>query len=85
MAYDGERTFRGYEVADLEPLWDRYLPGIPAEDAEDAEDADTHARTRTHGDSASSTSSASFAHTEGEDEEERAFHPPKTELPVPWA
>jgi Protein of unknown function (DUF3631) len=40
VAYDGERTFRGYEVSDLEPLWDRYLRGDPSEDVEDEEDVE---------------------------------------------
>jgi len=64
MAFDGERTFRGYERAELEPVWERYLPHYPAKDAEDANDAE-QAQAQAHADSSSSTSSASSARTQG--------------------
>jgi hypothetical protein len=68
MAFDGERSFRGYERADLAPLWERYLPRIPSEYAEDAEHAEP-SQAQARADSASSASSASFAH--GQEEQDR--------------
>ena len=47
MAFDGERSFRGYERTDLEPVWERYLPLYPAKDAEEAEHAEPGAGTGT--------------------------------------
>jgi Protein of unknown function (DUF3631) len=68
-AYDGERKFKGYERADLEPLWERYLPapvGTPSELGELRELGESPGQVPA--DSPTSTSSPSFAHIPTEPE-----------------